>query len=80
MSRLGMCAETIPLLQSVEMGVEILEAMDECATSQKSVEIIRQYLRDFRASGASQPPGDDEAQSEAGQVFDVPVCIIVLFS
>ncbi|KAF9252862.1 transcriptional regulator family: Fungal Specific TF [Penicillium roqueforti] len=72
MSRLGMCAETIPLLQSVEMGVEILEAMDECATSQKSVEIIRQYLRDFRASGASQPPGDDEAQSEAGQVFDVP--------
>ena len=81
MSRLGMCAETIPLLQSVEMGVEILEAMDECVTSQKSVEIIRQYLRDFRASGASQPPGDDEAvPSEAGQVFDVPVCITVLFS
>ncbi|KAJ5692955.1 hypothetical protein N7462_002378 [Penicillium macrosclerotiorum] len=29
MSKLGMCADTMPLLRSVEMGVEILEAMDE---------------------------------------------------
>ncbi|KAJ5574058.1 uncharacterized protein N7459_008485 [Penicillium hispanicum] len=52
MSKLGMCAETMPLLRSVEMGVEILEAMEESVVAQKSVEIIRQYLRDFRASGA----------------------------
>ncbi|KAG0154248.1 hypothetical protein PDIDSM_1628 [Penicillium digitatum] len=61
MSRLGMCAETIPLLRSVEMGVEILEAMDESVIAQKSVEIIRQYLRDFREPEASQLPGEGEA-------------------
>lgn len=55
MSKLGMCAETMPLLHSVEMGVEILEAMDESVVARKSVEIVRQYLRDFRASGGHQP-------------------------
>jgi hypothetical protein len=62
MSKLGMCTDTMPLLRSVEMGVEILESMDESVVARKSVEIIRQYLRDFRASGAQQPasggPGD----------------------
>ncbi|KGO50791.1 Transcription factor, fungi [Penicillium expansum] len=73
MSRLGMCAETAPLLRSVEMGVEILEAMDESVIAQKSVEIIRQYLRDFREPGASQLPGEGAASlSEAGQAFEVP--------
>ena len=52
MSKLGMCDETMPLLRSVEMGVEILEAMEESVVARKSVEIIRQYLREFRASGA----------------------------
>lgn len=80
MSKLGMCAETMPLLRSVEMGVEILEAMDESVIARKSVEIIRQYIRDFRASGASQPPGEDEAPpSEAGQAFEIPVCILIPF-
>ncbi|KAJ5925646.1 hypothetical protein N7454_008285, partial [Penicillium verhagenii] len=51
MSKLGMCEETMPLLRSVEMGVEILEAMEESVVARKSVEIIRQYLREFRASG-----------------------------
>ncbi|KAI9037624.1 Zn(II)2Cys6 transcription factor [Aspergillus affinis] len=50
MSKLGMCAETIPLLRSVEMAVEILEAMDESVVARKSVDIIKHYLREFRAS------------------------------
>lgn len=54
MSKLGMCDETIPLIRSVEMGVEILEAMDESVVARKSVEIIKQYLRDFKASGNQQ--------------------------
>ncbi|KGO66406.1 Transcription factor, fungi [Penicillium italicum] len=73
MSRLGMCAETIPLLRSVEMGVEILEAMDESVKAQKSAEIIRQYLRDFRESRTSQLPEKHKASpSEARQAFSVP--------
>ena len=65
MSKLGMCAETMPLLRSVEMGVEILEAMDESVVARKSVEIIRQYLREFRASGTQQPaPGVGDAGEE----------------
>lgn len=48
MSKLGMCAETIPLRRSVEMAVEILEAMDESVVARKSVEIIKHYLREFR--------------------------------
>ncbi|KAJ5647919.1 hypothetical protein N7490_004291 [Penicillium lividum] len=50
MSKLGMCEDTMPLLHSVEMGVEILEAMEESVVARKSVEIIRQYLREFRSS------------------------------
>lgn len=81
MSKLGMCAETMPLLRSVEMGVEILEAMDESVVARKSVEIVRQYLRDFRASGAQQlatgtAEGDGEmAASEVGSGqpgFEIP--------
>lgn len=82
MSKLGMCEDTIPLLRSVEMGVEILEAMEESVVARKSVEIIRQYLREFRASGAQQmAPGmgdggeDMGAPTEAGPAmasFEVP--------
>ncbi|KAJ6115653.1 hypothetical protein N7523_006070 [Penicillium sp. IBT 18751x] len=64
MSKLGMCAETMPLLRSVEMGVEILEAMDESVVARKSVEIIRQYLRDFRASGAQPPAAGTEVSED----------------
>ena len=77
MSKLGMCPETMPLLRSVEMGVEILEAMDESVVARKSVEIIRQYLRDFRATGAPQPCGEEEVptlETSPGQGFEVPVC------
>lgn len=75
MSKLGMSPETMPLLRSVEMGVEILEAMEESVVARKSVEIIRQYLRDFRATGA---PQSGEAEVPAvdtapGQGFEVPV-------
>ncbi|CAI7606074.1 unnamed protein product [Penicillium glandicola] len=73
MSKLGMCAQTMPLLPFVEMGLEILEAMDECVIAQNAVEIIRQYLRDFRATAASQPPGEDKPLSvDAGKAFKVP--------
>jgi len=50
MLKLGMCAKAMPLLRSVEVSVETLEAMDESAVARKSVEIIRQYLREFKAS------------------------------
>jgi hypothetical protein len=82
MSKLGMCADTMPLLRSVEMGVEILESMDESVVARKSVEIIRQYLRDFRASGAQQPVSGvsdgaeelpDSTEAGAGQSgFEIP--------
>ncbi|KAJ5820003.1 hypothetical protein N7474_005594 [Penicillium riverlandense] len=82
MSKLGMCDETMPLLRSVEMGVEILEAMDESVVARKSVEIIRHYLREFRASSAQQtsaPGAEGEAEAstpfdqEPGQsAFDIP--------
>jgi hypothetical protein len=83
MSKLGMCADTMPLLRSFEMGVEILESMDESVVARKSVEIIRQYLRDFRASSAHQQPasgvgdGTEElpASTEAGagqSGFEIP--------
>jgi hypothetical protein len=59
------------------MGVEILEAMDESVVARKSVEIIRQYLRDFRATGAQQTRGEEETptvETAPGQGFEVPVC------
>lgn len=56
MSRLGMCPQTLPLSRAVEMAVEILEAMDESVVARKSVEIIMQYLRDFRASNSGVQP------------------------
>ncbi|KAJ5174675.1 uncharacterized protein N7482_000552 [Penicillium canariense] len=70
MSKLGMCAQTMPLLRSVEMGVEILDSMDECVVARKSVEIIRHYLRDFRASGAQQhtPGAGDGVEHPAASV------------
>ncbi|KAJ5124501.1 uncharacterized protein N7515_008326 [Penicillium bovifimosum] len=61
MSKLGMCEETMPLLRSAELGVKILEAMDESVVARKSVEIIKQYLRDFRASEGSHSRGEEEA-------------------
>lgn len=53
MSKLGMCPQTLPLASSVEMAVEILESMDESVVARKSVEIILQYLKDFRAPNNS---------------------------
>jgi hypothetical protein len=87
MSKLGMSAETMPLLQSVEMGVEILEAMDESVVARKSVEIIRQYIRDFRASGAPQPTAGTaegeqipvSAEASHGPGFEVPVSSTTTF-
>jgi hypothetical protein len=85
MSKLGMSNETMPLLRSVEMGVEILEAMDESVVARKSVEIIRQYIRDFKASGTTQPPAGAEgdqipvsAEAGHGQGFEVPVCFTTI--
>ena len=72
MSRLGMCADTMPLLRSVEMGVEILEAMDESVVARKSVEIIRQYLREFRAPGIQQPVPRHGEGSEDGAASTEP--------
>lgn len=82
MSKLGMCAETIPLRRSVEMAVEILEAMDESVVARKSVEIIKHYLRDFRPidvqTTASSNDGNkivefaDPGSTQTG--FDIPVC------
>lgn len=84
MSKLGMCAETIPLRRSVEMAVEILEAMDESVVARKSVDIIKHYLREFRASdvqsasmGGASMEGNtatfasETVPSQGG--FDIPV-------
>lgn len=70
MSKLGMCDRTIPLARSVEMAVEILEAMDESVVARKSVDIIMHYLREFRASNNSSSsntgnPNDSTAQAIA---------------
>ncbi|PYH95317.1 RmlC-like cupin [Aspergillus ellipticus CBS 707.79] len=62
MSKLGMCPETIPLRRSVEMAVEILEAMDESVVARKSVEIIKHYLKDFRPLDAQQSGGGTETE------------------
>lgn len=80
LSKLGLCAETGPLLQSAEMGVEILEAMEESVVARKSVEIIKQYLRNSRAAGAPQPRGEEEPLPIGmSQEFEVPVCLLVPF-
>ncbi|KAJ5492972.1 hypothetical protein N7539_001718 [Penicillium diatomitis] len=67
LSKLGMCADTSPLLRSVEMGVEILESMDESVVARRSVEIIRHYLRDFHAS-AEQPSTTSVANGLTGEL------------
>jgi hypothetical protein len=77
MSKLGMCDETMSLLHSAEMGVEILEAMDESVVARKSVEIIKQYLKDFRASEGSHSRGEEEAPpEEVGEESEIPVCFL----
>lgn len=93
MSKLGMCPQTLPLARSVEMAVELLEAMDESIVARKSVDIISHYLREFRASNNTQPvatstPTHSEntdstfvAEPGPGQPgFDIPVCDYVLIS
>ncbi|PWY91380.1 RmlC-like cupin [Aspergillus sclerotioniger CBS 115572] len=80
MSKLGMCAETIPLRRSVEMAVEILEAMDESVVARKSVEIIKHYLREFRPIDVQTTAGSsdgnkiaefaDPGSTQSG--FDIP--------
>ncbi|KAF7588352.1 hypothetical protein BBP40_005781 [Aspergillus hancockii] len=79
MSKLGMCAETIPLRRSVEMAVEILEAMDESVVARKSVEIIKRYLREFSLGDPQPTMGNVEGNIAAlaaecpGQgAFDIP--------
>lgn len=58
LSKLGMRSDLAPqLLQSVEMAVEILEAMDESVVARKSVGIIKHYLRGLRASSTRSEPG-----------------------
>ncbi|KAB8255400.1 RmlC-like cupin [Aspergillus pseudonomiae] len=52
MVKLGMCPETIPLRRSVEMALEILEAMDESVVARKSVDLIKRYLKEFSLSDA----------------------------
>lgn len=91
MSKLGMCPQTLPLARSVEMAVELLEAMDESIVARKSVDIISHYLREFRASNNTQPvatstPTHSEntdstfvAEPGPGQPgFDIPVCDYVI--
>ena len=93
MSKLGMCPQTLPLARSVEMAVELLEAMDESIVARKSVDIIAHYLREFRASNNTQPaatstPTQSEntdstfvAEPGTGQPgFDIPVCAYALLS
>lgn len=58
LSKLGMGSDLAPrLLQSVEMAVDILEAMDESVVARKSVGIIKHYLRGFRATSTRPEPG-----------------------
>ncbi|KAL4888838.1 fungal-specific transcription factor domain-containing protein [Aspergillus ambiguus] len=65
MSKLGICPDTLPLRRSVEMAVEILEAMDESVVARKSVEIIKHYLKEFRASETQAPMGTHSAEGDA---------------
>ncbi|KAH2403659.1 hypothetical protein KXV53_001187 [Aspergillus fumigatus] len=79
MSELGMRPETVPLLRSVDMAVEILEAMDESVVAKKSVEIIKHYLKDLRSS-EPRPSYDGDVsmhahamhQQEQPPGFDIP--------
>lgn len=64
MSKLGMCERTIPLARSVEMAVEILEAMDESVVARKSVEIIMHYLREFRASSSNNTSNTNDSTAQ----------------
>jgi hypothetical protein len=82
MSKLGICPDTLPLRRSVEMAVEILEAMDESVVARKSVEIIKHYLNEFQASEAQTAVGGDSTEGNAAAYvsetapslggFDVP--------
>ncbi|KAE8396212.1 fungal-specific transcription factor domain-containing protein [Aspergillus alliaceus] len=79
MSKLGMCSETIPLRRSVEMALEILEAMDESVVARKSVEIIKRYLREFSLSDTQSSMGNGEgsvaalaAETPSQGTFDIP--------
>ncbi|KAE8354811.1 fungal-specific transcription factor domain-containing protein [Aspergillus coremiiformis] len=65
MSKLGMCSETIPLRRSVEMALEILEAMDESVVARKSVEIIKRYLEEFSSSDTQSSMGNIEGSVPA---------------
>ncbi|KAG2416019.1 hypothetical protein HFD88_007211 [Aspergillus terreus] len=82
MSKLGICPDTLPLRRSVEMAVEILEAMEESVVARKSVEIIKHYLNEFQASEAQTAVGGDSTEGNAAAYvsetapslggFDVP--------
>lgn len=69
LSKLGMSSETTPpLLRYIEMAVEILEAMDESVVARKSVEIIKHYLRLFRASDTHGDVGIDNNSVGNGEI------------
>lgn len=67
LSKLGMSSDiTPPLLRSVEMGVEILEAMDESVVAARSAVMIKNYLIDLRASATQSEAGDTGDDSTNG--------------
>lgn len=67
LSKLGMSSDiTPPLLRSVEMAVEILEAMDESVVAQKSAAMVKNYLVDLRASATQSEAGDTGNDSTNG--------------
>ena len=81
MVKLGMCPETIPLRRSVEMALEILEAMDESVVARKSVDLIKRYLKEFSLSDAQSSMANIEgsvpayaAETPSQGTFDIPVC------
>ncbi|KNG89379.1 hypothetical protein ANOM_001872 [Aspergillus nomiae NRRL 13137] len=79
MVKLGMCPETIPLRRSVEMALEILEAMDESVVARKSVDLIKRYLKEFSLSDAQSSMANIEgsvpayaAETPSQGTFDIP--------
>ncbi|OJJ48751.1 hypothetical protein ASPZODRAFT_130868 [Penicilliopsis zonata CBS 506.65] len=65
-SKLGVCDETAPFLRSIEMAVDILDAMEESVVARKSVEIIKHYLTEFQ-----HPTVDDDSQYHSHTHHDI---------
>lgn len=58
------------------MAVEILEAMDESVVARKSVEIIKHYLRLFRASDTQGEVGIDNGNIGNGEIAPMVTDIV----